>query len=246
MSDNKTTARWITIGLFSLSMQAALATSQPASTVFTLSGGAAWEHAGQTQTFYLAPGIEKTYTANKSTHTLAEGEVFLGKQLSLYQHILGQFGVAFAAANNAKLSGNIWDDANPQFNNFTYQYKIEHTHVAAKGKLLGDWGYKIEPWISASLGIGLNRANGFTSSPTIYEAIATPNFNSNNQIAFTYTLGVGIQTALTTNWQAGIGYEFADWGKSQLDAAPGQTQGNGLSLNHLYTNSAIISLTYLS
>lgn len=42
----------------------------------------------------------------------------------------------------------------------------------------------------------------------------------------------------------GIGYEFADWGRSQLNRAPGQTLNSGLSLSHLYTNGFLFNLTY--
>lgn len=251
----KTTALWIAISLVSLATPAAFASMQSAGnissylsypTVVTLSLGKAWEHAGETQTFFLTPSIEKTYAANHSRHALADGELFLGKQIPLAHHIEGQLGLAFAATSSANLSGDIWDDADPQFNNFNYQYKIKHTHFAIKGKLLGDYGYMIKPWISASLGIASNRAYGFFSTPTIPEAVDTPDFNSRTKTAFTYTFGVGIQATLTTHCQAGVGYEFSDWGKSQLDRASNQTLGTGLSLNHLYTNSAMFNLTYIS
>ena len=252
---HKTAAQWIAISLFSLGTPAALAASQSAvtsssfsiyPTVVTLSAGTAWEHVGETQTFFLTPSIEKTYAANHSRHTLTDGEIFLGKQMPLAHHLQGQLGLALAATSNAKLSGDIWDDADQQFNNFNYQYKIRHTHFAAKGKLLGDYGYMITPWISASLGVALNRASSYSSTPTIPQAVATPDFNSNTTTAFTYTVGVGIQAPVTTNWQVGVGYEFSDWGKSQLDRASNQTLGNGLTLNHLYTNSVMFNLTHIS
>jgi hypothetical protein len=51
--------------------------------VITLSAGPAWADSGDTQTFFLAPEIEKTYSAAKNTSTLFDGEVFLGVQHSL-------------------------------------------------------------------------------------------------------------------------------------------------------------------
>ncbi|MFN7097539.1 MAG: hypothetical protein ACK4PR_08275 [Gammaproteobacteria bacterium] len=51
--------------------------------VITMSGGAAWESAGQKQTLTLSPDIQKTYTANQPTNTLIEGELFLGMQKPL-------------------------------------------------------------------------------------------------------------------------------------------------------------------
>jgi opacity protein-like surface antigen len=73
-----------------------------------------------------------------------------------------------------------------------------------------------------------------------------PNFVSNTTTTFTYTLGVGLERHLNQHWQAGIGYEFADWGNSQLIRASGQTLNNGLSFSHLYTNGLLFNLTYLA
>lgn len=223
------------------------ATHKPSlSWVGTLSAGPVWQNAGSAQTFYLTQEIEKTYTANKTTQALFDGELFLGVQKPLTQIIQAQFGLAVAATSNANLSGDIWDDAEPQFDNYTYRYKIQHTHVAAKGKLLADMGYWLMPWVSGSLGVGFNNAHGFHSMPTIFEALPTPDFSSHSQTAFTYTLGAGVQKALNAHWSVGAGYEFADWGKSSLGRAAEQTLGSGPGLNHLYTNGLMFNLTYLA
>jgi hypothetical protein len=205
--------------------------------VMSLSVGPSRESAGETQTLNLTPDIIKTYTASKPTNTLPSGELFLGIKNALPKQLEGQIGLAFVATGNATLSGDIWDDADPTFDNYTYQYKVSHTAIALKGKLLGSWGLSVSPWISATLGVGFNKAYGFDNTPTIYEAVKTPNFASNTITAFTYAIGMGIQHQLDSHWQIGAGYEFSDWGKSQLAL--------GLSLSHLYTNSVLINLTYL-
>jgi opacity protein-like surface antigen len=214
--------------------------------VATLSVGPVWESAGNTQAFYLAPNIEKTYAANYASHALLDGDFFLGIQKSLREKLEGQIGLAVATTGNASLSGNIWDDADALFNNYTYHYQVRHTHLALKGKLLADRGYSVTPWVSGSLGVGFNQAHDFSDTPTINEAVVMSNFASDTTTAFTYTLGVGVQRHLNPHWQAGVGYEFADWGKSQLSRASGQTLNNGLSLSHLYTNGFLVNLTYLA
>ena len=224
-----------------------LVTVQPDWTwVGTLSAGPVWSSGDTTHTFYLTQDIEKTYAAKKSTSTLFDGEVFVGVQKTLSQALQGQLGLAVAATSDATLSGHIWDDANPEFDNYTYHYKIQHTQVAVKGKLLADAGYWLIPWVSASLGVGFNNAHSFKSTPTIFEALPTPDFASHTETAFTYTLGAGVQKALNTHWQIGAGYEFADWGKSHLGRAAEQTVNNGLTLNHLYTNGVLFNLTYIA
>ena len=211
--------------------------------IATLSAGPVWQDGGETQTFFLTPDIEKTYAANKSTHALADGEFFLGIQKKLYNSFSGQLGIAFATTGKARLNGAIWDDADPEFNNFVYSYKVQHSHVAIKGKLLSDAGFIVIPWVSASAGVGFNRASDFFNTPVIYEALPNPDFVDHNKTAFTYTLGAGVQKALNQSWQIGIGYEFADWGKSQLGRAFGQTLGSGLSLNHFYTHGVMFNIT---
>ena len=214
--------------------------------VGTISAGPVWEGAGQTQTFYLAPNIIKTYAAEHTTHALFDGEVFVGIQKELPKALLGQIGLAVAATSNARLSGNIWDDADSTFNNYSYSYQVQHTHVVVKGKLLADRGYWFMPWVSASLGVGFNDAHGFQNTPLISQAVTMPNFASNTETSFTYTLGAGIQKTLNSHWQVGVGYEFSDWGQSQLNRASGQTLNSGLSLNHLYTNGVLFNLTYVA
>ena len=183
-------------------------------------------------------------SSKKSSNTLLDGELFFGRQLQLHNDIQGQIGLAIAATSNANARGYVWDDANPLFNNFTYHYRIQHTHIAIKGKALFNKGYPVTPWLSASLGIGFNRAHGFESTPTTVETLPTPPFASHTSTAFTYTLGAGIQRPLTQHLQAGMGYEFADWGQSALHRAQGQTMGSGPGLNHLYTNGLLLNLTY--
>lgn len=212
--------------------------------VATLSFGSVWENSGDTQTFYLAPDIEKTYVARHGSHSLLDGEFFLGIQTLLREKLQGQVGLAVATTGNASLSGNIWDDGEPIFNNYTYSYQVKHTHLALKGKLLSDRGYFLIPWVSGSLGVGFNQAHDYSNTPTLSETVVMPDFASNTTTAFTYTLGVGLERHLNSHWQAGIGYEFADWGKSQLHRASGQTLNSGLSLPHLYTNGFLFNLTY--
>ena len=220
--------------------------SHVSSYVITLSGGPIWAGGSKVQTFYVQPESERTYIANQQTKTLADAELFIGIQRGLNPRFNGQIGLEIATTSNAGLSGNIWDDAGPEFNNFTYHYQVRHNHIAVKGKLLADIGQLVIPYISGSLGVGFNQAGQYTNTPTIPEAGVQPNFASHTITAFTYTVGIGVQHALTEHSQIGLGYEFADWGQSRLSTAPGQTLGSGLSLNHFYTNGLLFSISYQS
>ena len=214
--------------------------------VGSIAAGPIWARGGETQTFYLVPDIEKTYASRKSTNALASGELFVGIQKTGSSQWLGQLGLAAAITGNAKFQGVIWDDADSQFDNHSYQYKVRNTRVAVKGKLLLDKGYWLMPWVSASLGVGFNRAHEYSNAPLIFEALPNPNFVDHTKTTFTYTLGAGVQKALSAHWQVGVGYEFADWGKSELGRAPGQTMHTGLATNNLYTNGVLFNFTYVA
>lgn len=214
--------------------------------VGSLSMGPAWPDHGRSQTLFLTPAIEKRYQALHSTRAIFDGELFLGGQRSLSSSLLGQFGLAFARSSYAGFSGSIWDDGEPEFNNYNYRYRVAHTHAALKAKVLSTQFSLLMPWISASVGLGVNEARGYSNTPRVCEAVHNPDFDDHAQAAFTYTLGVGVQRTIHANWQVGVGYEFSDWGKSHLGAADGQTLHQYLTMNHLQTNGVLFNITYVS
>lgn len=217
----------------------------PFSYVVSLGLGPLWSSGQDPQTLELTPTIVKHYTNTDSNSALLGGEVFIGVQKPLW-NFLGQLGLAVAATSQEKFSGEIWDDADPEFNNFTYRFKVQHTALRVKGKLISrNQFHGIAPWISAALGVAWNNAKDFTNTPTIFEALPNPNFSDRSNTAFTYNLGVGLQREITPHLVAGLGYDFTDWGKFALGRAQGQTLGEGLSNSHTYTNGLMFSLAYV-
>ena len=213
--------------------------------LLTFSAGPAWYHAGETQTFNVQPDVVNTYDARNNTHALASGELSFSIQHLLSSSLLGQVGLAVAKSSNATLQGDVWQTADPVFNNFAYQYHESHAHVAIKAKLLTLIFSQIwTPYLSASVGAGRNHVYGYHATPNLTEELPMPDFKANTQTAFTYTAGVGIQTTLGAHWAAGCGYEFADWGTSALARATGQTLNTGIALTHLYTHQLQFNLSY--
>ncbi|MFI4918904.1 MAG: outer membrane protein [Legionellales bacterium] len=213
--------------------------------IITTSFGLSKEGSGQKQTIRFNPTIIKAYVANQNTGSFGYGELFVGIEKSLSKSIKGQLGVAFSLASSVGINGIIWDNAQNLFDNYTYQYQIKHKYLAIKGKLLADKGYWVMPWISASLGVGLNQSQNFTNTARIEEAVVNNNFANKSKSTFAYTVGAGIERKFTEAWRAGIGYEFADWGQSHLGSAPGQLIGSGPSLSSIYTNSILFSISYV-
>lgn len=214
-----------------------------------VSVGPTWGAVNGRETFYLQPDVQKTYVASTNNETFVTAELYVAGQKQLHPRLLtrpvmGQVGLVVAWAGDAELSGDVWEDANPNFNNFNYAYKMNHTYVALKGRLLGGFEYAAEPYISGSIGVGFNRAYDYTETRKIPEEVPAPNFSAYTKTAFSYTLGVGLQKELMSHLQAAIGYEFSDWGRSQLGRAAGQSLNQGLSAKHLYAQQLQCSLFY--
>lgn len=222
-----------------------MAVSRSWTKVVTASLGFGWNNAGETQTLFVQPDVEKTYLAADPGGSIFQGELFAGVQRTFKPHLLGQVGIAIAGATGAGMNGDIWEDANPELANYVYKYRINHSHVAIEGKLLADMDFVLMPYVNASAGVGFNKAYNFTISSKLEEEVPAPDFQSNTTTAFTYTLGAGVQKTLNKHWQAGLGYQFADWGRSRLSPASEQTLNTGLAQAHTYVNSILFNLSYL-
>lgn len=218
-------------------------TSEPLRTVLALSLGPVWTSPGQAQTILLEPDFLQSYTTNRHDNTLLGGEFFAGFQTAVNHRFLLQYGLAIAATSSANLNGDIWQDADPFYDNFVYSYKVSHFHLTIKAKLVGNLQRFVQPYFSASIGPGFNHAYHYRSRPKIVEVGEELPFNSRTLAALTYTLGMGIQKSLNNHWAVGFGYEFSDWGRSQLARAFDQTVGKGLRLNHSFSHQLQINLS---
>ncbi len=227
--------------------------------VIGLSVGPTWGSGNQTQTFYLQPDVLKSYIAQNNNQAFTTAELFIAKQydvseeISSQKELMAELGIVLAGAGNAKLSGDIWEEASPNFNNSDYRYKLNHAYVGIQARLfeinLFDFMAQchacIKPYLSGSLGVAFNRAYDFKNTPKIAEEVAEPNFANQTKTSFAYTLGAGLEKTLTKQLHAAIGYEFADWGATELARATEQTLNQGLSLKHFYAQQLQFSLFYI-
>jgi opacity protein-like surface antigen len=213
--------------------------------VYTLSIGPGFpinDHSNQT--LLIESDLEKTYTAGQYQRIPFQGEIFAGWQKTFPRQLIGQVGVAAGASSNVSITGNIWEDANANFNNFSYGYLLSHQQVMIQGGVWASY-WPIIPYVRAGVGAGFNKAQNYLISPIITEEVAAPAFNAKRTIAFTYMVGAGLQKAINTHWQASIGYAFSDWGKSQFNKATGETLVSAPSMSHYYVNSLVFQLSYL-
>lgn len=216
--------------------------------LISLSAGPGWTNAGTSQTIALEPDVINAYIPDNlsNPHVMTNAELFLGIQKSYCNCVHGQFGLAFYASSNANLDGYIQVDGDPNFQNYAYNYKIRHEHLALKTKWFIDNAFNMNPYVSASLGVGLNHSYSFSINPLISQEIPPPPFKSHTQTALSYSIGVGFERTLNCHYSIALGYELVSWGRSSLNRADGQTSSHGLRLNNLYTQGLVFNVSYIA
>tara|TARA_Y100001968_G_scaffold332385_1_gene390342 strand:+ start:4001 stop:4810 length:810 start_codon:yes stop_codon:yes gene_type:complete len=226
--------------------------------VITLSLAPAW-YGNQTMTernFYalspLTPEFYHTYYSRHSEGVVGAGELFFALNRPLQNDWSVQFGIVMAYSGNGKLYGDL-AVGQPIVARYPYSFRLSNGRVGLKGKLISDYPTLLKPYVSASINAGFNRAWDYTTSHAVLGIASRPQFEGHTSVAFTYTLGMGVQANLTPSWQVGVGYEFADWGKYGLnspDFVLNNPQGlrfayRGLHASYFYTHALQVSLSYM-
>lgn len=212
--------------------------------VGTLTGGMAWVGKGKDQTIYLTPTLVNHYKAAVNTKTLAVGELFGGIRTMFNPVFIGELGVALGATTDADLEGRIYVNTDPEGDSYLYKYSLDHRRVALKAKLLST-GEFAEPYISGSIGSAQNYAHNYVQTPRAVPQVPEAGFTSHTQTTLSYSMGFGFQKYFGEHWQGGMGYEFTDWGKSNLGPANYQTIGTGLEMGHYYTNALLLFVNFI-
>ncbi len=186
-----------------------------------------------------------TYNYSRKKAVFGSGDLYLGWQGPINMNVLGQVGLSIAGSPNVPIQGKIWQGyvSNPTY--YRYSYDVAHQHAALKFKFMTDTNRNIQPYISGALGIGSNQSSHLKIRPQLTEDSQPVNLTSETTHQFVYTLGFGIQTAYSTNWHFGWGYEFADWGSLKFSTQHSQNFNSRVNSSNLYVNQLLFSLTYV-
>ncbi|MDI1353185.1 MAG: hypothetical protein PSV35_10540 [bacterium] len=222
-----------------------LATPLSWGSIITASGGIALASPGQNQYLYPYPNPYYEHAMyNSKTRVSGTGEIFFGLQRSVNNAILGELGLGVAAMSDATVTGII--DIVNAGQQYSYSYKVHHARIELKGRLIADnWLRSMQPYLSGSFGVGYNGSHDYEPVVSFVPLYSYPWYASNTALALSYTLGIGVQTKITPHWQVGVGYQFADLGKSYLNnVANDTTVSEGLRMAHLYTNEFLLNVSY--
>ncbi|MDI1351699.1 MAG: outer membrane beta-barrel protein [bacterium] len=229
--------------------------------VVSVIGGFSAVSTHNSQTFTGADDEAFLYHHQKNNHHQGLIGVFLGVEHSLPSpDFLLQLGGEYTYFGPAHAQGLNFVGIEPStYTTYTYNYRLQSQQALAVAKVLK----KIKPFVSkpymfypyASIGLGLAFNNSSDYGVSTQESGGvnlTPTFANQHNRAFSYRLGVGVDTDIAPHLRAGLGYRFADLGKASLGS--GTIQFNGLAfpvpfsphVPHVYANQLVAQISYVA
>lgn len=205
--------------------------------------GAGFIRTGHVQTLSLLPPFTNHYTNNASYKSSGLMGLGLGIERGLTEQLSWQLGLSGYFNSQISSTGHVWQFALPEFDNFIYDYRIQSKRVMATGKLLGTLKQNIHPYVSGELGAGFNRASAYKETPLIVEAVAMAPFSGRTHTSLAWGAGGGIDVDISETLRLGLGYQFANLGKTSLGVSPAQFTQQTLSVSHLYSQEVRVQLT---
>lgn len=213
-------------------------------TQLTFNIGSSWMSNNYRDLVVFNSDAEKLYIGNNAILTTAQMGVFFAWEKTMNDGLFIQIGPVLEALSQLKIKGLIWDEADPRFVNNQYLYNINAYRVAAEGKMKKDIGLVLLPYINTSIGLGINKASDYKSIPLDCSVVNEQPFVTNTASSFSYSFGVGLEMISSKHLQFGLGYQFTDWGQSQLGAAVDQYINAGIYLPHIYTNAILLNIIF--
>ncbi|WP_258956744.1 outer membrane protein [Legionella sainthelensi] len=229
--------------------------------VISVFGGPAWFDVSTKTRTFLGSDDDKFIYHNKNNNQ-ANGfvGVFLGGEFQLpYKKLFLQGGVEYDYLGNSRVKGSNSVGIEPQtYSYYDYSWNVQTQQVLAVAKLLTTTELNLGtvrqffPYFSVGLGAAFNNANDFRTRIEELGVNVPPIFRNHSQSAFSYTLGVGVDTPINQQIRLGLGYRFSDFGAASL--TKGEVVLNqyrapvdfALSTPHIYANQLIVQLTYLA
>ncbi len=202
------------------------------------------QNLGNTASFPLGYSTFQ-YTPNNTTKDPSRFGAYVAKQFSLSSLNALQIGVSYHYITTMSVNGTLEQGISPPFVPFSYSYSLHSSQLLAEGKWVHQWREAYYPYAAAGIGAGFNHAQNYATNIPDFMTL-TPYYSNHSSTSFSYSLGLGLDYALTKSITAGLGYRFSDLGHFAL--------GNGairnilvtspLSQSHLYLNTLLIELNW--
>ena len=216
--------------------------------IAALGAGAAFSSdLGESNTFpILDPVTDECYFYSPTDHSqtayLYYG--FLGVEWDWLSQWGIQAGFDYNQTSPFSVQGLFTQGADPQSTDtYTYAYGVVTRQLLFDGKLFYIIKKYFRPYILVGAGSSFNRAYNYTTNTTPCLTL-TRWYSNKTNASFSYAVGFGIDTSITSHLRIGIGYRFTDLGETNLGDAniDGTSVTGTLCQSHLYANEVLTQI----
>lgn len=208
--------------------------------------GLSFARVGQSQLWNLDPIIKRRFidnNYNSDATTLGLGLGY-GLLINKDKNILLQLGVGFYNSSNYTSRGHIWDDDNPNFEDFSYQYNFSSTRLMFEPRIMFRTDSLLSPFVSGGIGWARNRASNYQEIVLNDNELPERLFASDHKENFAWELGAGIAYKITENLSMNFAYKFVNLGEGHLGGFVDQTTTDRIKTGTVKTNDFTLSWTF--
>lgn len=141
---------------------------------------------------------------------------------------------------------SIMQYSEPDFLNYTYDWKIYSDVLLASTKLNIVQYKRFLPYVTGGVGGARNKAGSYkeTANPGITPRIS-PGFANKSTARLAYNVGAGIDFQVTPQILMTMGYEYQNLGNVSSGSGVYTWAGQALNLGSYQSNAALLSVSYL-
>jgi opacity protein-like surface antigen len=213
--------------------------------VVTLSTGFARANVYSSKLINFDP-FQNAYIGTNHFDTETDSGLFVGAEMDFLQNWAWQLGLSYFQNEGFQESGNVYQFADPAFNNLTYQYQISSRRISIETKISRAFREIWHPYFSLSFGRACNKSYQYTETPvTSADVPMLVPFANNTAHTWAYSLGVGLDVNIAANWRLGAGYRFVNLGSASLGTTPLQSGTETISNDPIHTNELLAQISYV-
>lgn len=209
--------------------------------VISVLGGYASENASSSQAFTGLDNQQFIY----QNHATGKNTGFVGGFLGLEQRLdwSGQWaeyflqtGLEYDYIGSISESGlNSVGFSPATYSTYDYNYRQQTQQVLGVLKGIGRYRQIYYPYVSLGLGAAFNQLSDYSVTDLLP---ISPLFANTTSTQFSYTLGIGFDTAVYAQMKLGLGYRYSNFGQTQYSVP------FNLGAPHAYANQFLAQISY--
>ncbi len=199
---------------------------------------------GDGETVLVAKNFTNTYTNNDIQNYTGLVAAAFGFEIPSLANITTQVLAEVDYSPTIKLGGDVWQFSEPEFNNFTYQYKMASYQFFATFKFLLAASHWLNPFVFASLGLSRNCATSFEEFADDDTGVINAPFADKSINQFAYALGAGLALNVTRFFRVSLLYRYLNIGMVELGPSTSQLTQANFATSQLNFNQFCLLVSY--